>query len=101
MKYRRIVLSLPIVLFGVPTVRAQVTLDAAKINCKEFLLGKFGASTTSVANWLNGYYHGKAGTTIVETRSMSQNGDKLARFCRKNPDMAVMEAAKNALGMDK
>ncbi len=101
MKYRRVVLLLPIVLLGVPTVRAQVTVDAAKINCREFLTGKFGASTTSVANWLNGYYHGKSGTTIIETRAMAQNGDKLARFCRKNPDMAVMDAAKNALGLDK
>ena len=99
-KWRLVVIAL-IVVFEVPTVQAQVTLDVAKISCREFLVGKFGSSTRSVANWLNGYYHGKSDNTVIETRAMGENEDKLERFCRKNRDMNVMEAAKHALGFDK
>jgi HdeA/HdeB family len=90
-----------IVLFEVRTAQAQAALDVAKITCREFLIGKFGRSTSSVANWLNGYYHGKSDSTVIETRAMAHNEDKLERFCRKNRDMTVMEAAKHALGFDK
>ncbi len=93
-------LIVPIVLFDVPMAQAQVTLDVAKISCREFLIGKFGRSTRSVANWLNGYYHGKSDNTVIETRAMTENEGKLERFCRKNRDMTVMEAAKHALGFD-
>ncbi len=80
--------------------QAQVTLDVAKISFREFLIGKFGRSTRSVANWLNGYYHGKSDSTVIETRAMNENENKLERFCRKNHDMPIMEAAKHALGFD-
>lgn len=101
MKKWRLVLMVLIVLLEVPTVQAQVTLDVAKITCRDFLIGKFGRSTRSVANWLNGYYHGKGDSTVIDTRAMADNEDKLERFCRKNRDMNVMEAAKHALGFDK
>jgi acid stress chaperone HdeB len=101
MKKWRLVLIVLIVLFLIPVAQAQVTLDVAKISCREFLIGKFGRSTRSVANWLNGYYHGKSDSTVIETRAMTENEDKLERFCRKNRDMTIMEAAKHALGFDK
>src|ERR1700741_5371978 len=101
MKKWGLVLIVLIVLFLIPVAQAQVTLDVAKISCREFLIGKFGRSTRSVANWLNGYYHGKSDSTVIETRAMTENEDKLERFCRKNRDMTIMEAAKHALGFDK
>ncbi len=101
MKKWHLVLIVVIVLFEIPTAHAQATLDVAKITCKDFLIGKFGRSTSSVANWLNGYYHGKSDNTVIETRAMADNEYKLERFCRKSRDMNVMEAAKHALGFDK
>src|SRR3974377_1289089 len=82
----------------VSTTRAQVTLDVAKITCHQFLLGKVGASTRSVANWLSGYYNGKRGNTVIEVGSMRKNERELERYCRKNHEMPVMDAAKKCLG---
>ena len=82
-------------------VHAQTTIDVEKITCRQFLLGHFGASTRSVANWLSGYYNGKRGDTVIEVGSMQKNVRALERYCRKNHEMPVMDAAKNALGAEK
>ena len=68
-------------------------------SCKDYLptIG----STRSVANWLSGYYNGKRGNTVIEVESMQKNVRDLERYCRKNHDMPVMDAAKNALGAEK
>ena len=68
---------------------------------RQFLLGHVGGSTRSVANWLNGYYNGKRGNTVIEAGSMQKNVRDLERYCRKNHEMPVMDAAKNALGAEK
>ena len=83
------------------TVHAQATIDVEKITCRQFLLGHFGASTRSVANWLSGYYNGKRGNTVIEVGSMRKNVRALEHYCRKNHEMPVMDAAKNALGVEK
>ena len=51
---------------GISIVRAQTTADVTKITCRQFLLGHVGGSTRPVANWLNGYYNGKRGNTVIE-----------------------------------
>jgi hypothetical protein len=86
---------------GISTAQAQVTVDVAKITCRQFLLGHVGGSTRSVANWLSGYYNGKRGNTVIEAGSMQKNVRDLERHCRKNHEMPVMDAAKNALGTEK
>jgi acid stress chaperone HdeB len=85
----------------ISTARAQVTVDVAKITCHQFLLGKVGGSIRSTANWLSGYYNGKRGNTVIEVGSMRKNERELERYCRKNPETSVMDAAKQALGLDK
>ena len=55
----------------------------------------------NVANWLSGYYNGKRGNTVIEVGSMQKNVHDLERYCRKNHEMPVMDAAKNALGAEK
>jgi acid stress chaperone HdeB len=90
-----------LVILGASAVRAQVTVDVAKITCRQFLLGHVGGSTRSVANWLSGYYSGKRGSTVIEVGSMQKNVRDLERYCRKNYEMPVMDAAKNALGAEK
>jgi hypothetical protein len=100
MKSARILLPMFSVL-GISTAQAQMTVDVAKVTCRQFLLGHVGGSTRSVANWLSGYYNGKRGNTVIEVGSMQNNVRDLERYCRKNHEMPVMDAAKNALGAEK
>ena len=90
-----------LILEAASAVQAQTTVDVAKITCRQFLLGHVGGSTRSVANWLSGYYNGKRGNTVIEAGSMQKNVRDLERYCRKNHEMPVMDAAKNALGTEK
>jgi acid stress chaperone HdeB len=101
MKSSFIVLGLLVSIVTVSAAKAQMTLDVSKITCRQFLLGKVGASTRSVANWLSGYYNGKRDNTVIEVGSMRKNERELERYCRKNPEMNAMEAAKHALGVEK
>jgi len=101
MKSACILLAMSISVFGIATARAQTTIDVAKITCRQFLLGHVGGSTRSVANWLSGYYNGKRGNTVIEAESMQKNVRDLERYCRKNHEMPVMDAAKNTLGAEK
>jgi hypothetical protein len=90
-----------LILEAASAVQAQTTVDVAKITCRQFLLGHVGGSTRSVANWLSGYYNGKRGNTVIEVGSMQKNVRDLERYCRKNHEMPVMDAAKNTLGAEK
>ena len=101
MKSACILLAMSISVLGISTAQAQVTVDVAKITCRQFLLGHVGGSTRSVANWLSGYYNGKRGNTVIEVGSMQKNVRDLERYCRKNHEMPVMDAAKNTLGAEK
>ena len=101
MKSACILLAVSILVLGVSTAQAQVTVDVAKITCRQFLLGHVGGSTRSVANWLSGYYNGKRGNTVIEVGSMQKNVRDLERYCRKNHEMPVMDAAKKVLGAEK
>ena len=101
MKSACILFAVSISVFGVSTAQAQVTVDVAKITCRQFLLGHVGGSTRSVANWLSGYYNGKRGNTVIEAKSMQTNVRDLERYCRKNHEMPVMDAAKHVLGAEK
>jgi acid stress chaperone HdeB len=98
MKSSFIVLGMLISIVTVLPAKAQITLDVSKITCRQFLLGKVGASTRSVANWLSGYYNGKRDNTVIEVGSMRKNERELERYCRQHSEMNVMDAAKEALG---
>jgi acid stress chaperone HdeB len=98
MKSLFIVLGIVILIVSMPSANAQITLDVSKITCRQFLLGKVGASTRSVANWLSGYYNGKRDNTVIEVGSMRKNERELERYCRQHSEMNVMDAAKEALG---
>jgi acid stress chaperone HdeB len=82
------------------TSQAQVTVDVAKITCKQFLLDSV-APTKSVTTWLSGYYHGKHGGTVVDMAALQREADKLADYCRLNLDMTVMDAVEGALAVSK
>jgi acid stress chaperone HdeB len=83
-----------------PAARAQMTVDFAKVTCKQFVASKF-ARPKSIAYWLSGYYNGKNSNTSVDIREMEQNVHKLETYCRRNYEMSVMDAAKNVLNIEK
>jgi acid stress chaperone HdeB len=99
MKSRLILLGAWLAL-ATPAAHAQMTVDFAKITCKQFVISKF-ARPKSVAYWLSGYYNGKNANTVVDIRGMEQNVHKLETYCRKNYEMTVMDAAKNVLNVEK
>ena len=62
----RLLMAAPLLAVLLPaTSQAQVTVDVAKITCRQFLLDAV-APTKTVAIWLSGYYHGKHGGTAVD-----------------------------------
>jgi len=66
-------------LTGNSTVQAQVTVDAAKITCRQYLTGKI-ATPRSVANWLSGYFHGERGDTTARSRCHDDGCGKIGGF---------------------
>src|SRR6202051_1619104 len=82
------------------TAPPQVTVDVAKITCKQFLLDAV-APTKSVAMWLSGYYHGKHSNTVVDVGALQREADKVEDYCRMNLDMTVMDAVEGALSVGK
>ena len=97
----RLLMAAPLlaVLLPVPS-QAQVTVDVAKISCKQFLLDAV-APTKSVTIWLSGYYHGKHGGTVVDFGALQREADKVEDYCRLNLDMTVMDAVEGALAVGK
>lgn len=101
-RFVALLLTLPFAFLGVQgtPARAQMTVDFAKVTCKQFVASKF-ARPKSIAYWLSGYYNGKNSNTSVDIREMEQNVHKLETYCRHNYEMPVMDAAKNVLNVQK
>ena len=60
-------LGLAITLLSTSLAHGQVIIDASKVTCDQFAQGKIGEPRTT-AVWLNGYYHGKNGSTSIDTQ---------------------------------
>jgi hypothetical protein len=81
---------------------AQMTVDIAKITCRQYLLDKtFSPRAPMIANWLSGYFNGLKNNTVVDLGEMAKNKDKVEDYCRMNLDVTLVEAAKGALGLPK
>ena len=66
-------------------------VDMSQVTCKE--VGALpAAKTLGVAMWVNGYVHGKAGNPKVDGDKAHANAEKLADYCKKNPDATVAAA---------
>lgn len=78
-------------------ISAQVLIDMAKINCNQFATYKI-AHPDRIAIWLNGYFHGKRGDTVVDTQELAGNTDKVQEYCVKNPDVPLMQAVEALFG---
>jgi hypothetical protein len=84
------------------TAQAQVTVDVAKINCDQFSVAKI-ATPEKIAIWLNGYYNGKRGNTVLDPQKLQENTGKVRDYCiqTQHRKMLLMDAVKNVLGVDK
>jgi len=82
--------------------QAQVTIDATKITCDQFVHSKVGALRVTAA-WLSGFYHGKHNKRTVDPQKFEQNLSKLEKFCyeEKNFKLPVMQAVQRVIGAAK
>jgi acid stress chaperone HdeB len=75
----------------VPAAQAQV-VDLSKTSCKEFLeSGKDGIMI--VWSWLYGYYSDQDADPIIDFAKLTQQGQKLADYCKANPTSDIIKAA--------
>lgn len=100
MKFRPFIPCLLSTIMLATAAHAQVTVDVAKISCKQFLLDSV-APTKSIALWLSGYYNGRRGNTLIDVSALQKNADKVEDYCRMHLDMTVMDAVEGALGVSK
>jgi HdeA/HdeB family protein len=89
-------------LLAAGAARAQMTIDVAKITCRQYLFDKvLSPRAPMIANWLSGYFNGQKNNTVVDVDAMAKNKDKVEDYCRMNQDVTLVEAAKSALGLPK
>jgi acid stress chaperone HdeB len=86
-------LGLVITLLSASLAHGQVNIDVSKVTCDQFAQGKIGLPRTT-AIWLNGYYHGKNGSTTIDTQQSEAIFGELMDFCRtgENGKILVMQA---------
>ena len=86
--------SVSIMLVGIIGLAAPAfaaELDMSKATCKE--IGALpAAKTIGVAMWVNGYVHGKAGNAMVDSDAAHANAEKVADYCKANPDSTLVDA---------
>lgn len=80
-------------LLSASLAHGQVSIDVSKVTCDQFAQGKIGEPRTT-AIWLNGYYHGKNDSTIIDTQQSEAIFGELIHFCRtgENGKVLVMQA---------
>jgi hypothetical protein len=100
-KLRLLLTSALLMFVQIPTMQAQVTVDAVKITCEQVLMEKLEWSSRDFVLWFSGYYHGKRNDTIIEPETIKKNEEKINQYCYAHRDTTVMDAVKNVLGFDK
>ena len=100
MKPHLAVSGIALILCSVPSAQAQVTIDATKITCDQFVHSKVGAPRTTAA-WLSGFYHGSHDNRIINLQEFEENLSKLQQFCyqEKNFKLPVMQAVEQVFGV--
>jgi acid stress chaperone HdeB len=102
LKICSVCLILVLALFDPQLARAQMTVDMAKITCRQYLFDRtISPEAPRIATWLSGYFNGRRNNTTIDLGTMRSNKDKVEDYCRMNQDVTIIEAAKSALGMDK
>ncbi|MBR0796102.1 hypothetical protein JQ615_11945 [Bradyrhizobium jicamae] len=92
-------MALLVTLLCTSLAEAQVTIEVAKITCRQFAGGEIG-QPRNVAAWLSGYYHGKKNSTSLDKQAFEDNLTRLMNFCRKgdNGKILVLKAIEQISG---
>ena len=81
------------------SAQAQISLDVAKITCRQIIFDKFiSPKQKSLALWLSGYFNAKRNNTVIDIAAMEKNTDTVMDYCRMNQETTVMDAVQKALG---
>jgi acid stress chaperone HdeB len=95
-------LALAFAILAIPKAQAQMTVDLAKVTCRQYLFDNFiSANAPAVAAWLGGYFNGKRNNTVIDIGTFRKNKDIVEDYCRMNLDVTLIDAATKALGLDK
>jgi hypothetical protein len=79
---------------------AQVTIDVAKITCKDLILSTL-FEPDHIAYWLNGYYNGNRDNTVLDLSGLQDYVSRMEDYCVHNQDTTAMKAAETLLGAGK
>jgi acid stress chaperone HdeB len=71
-------------------------LDLATVTCKEFVTSD-KETVALVLMWLQAFYTEPDAKPVVDFAKMKSDGDRIAAYCRKNPDHNLLIAADNVL----
>jgi hypothetical protein len=84
------------------SAQAQVTIDASKITCDQYVHSKI-ATPNYIAAWLSGYYNAKRNSRLLDTQALQDNVSKLQNYCyeEKNFKVPVMSAIEELFGKKK
>ena len=84
------------------STQAQVTIDASKITCDQYVHSKI-ATPNYIAAWLSGYYNAKRNSRLLDTQALQDNVSKLQNYCyeEKNFKVPVMSAIEELFGKKK
>jgi HdeA/HdeB family len=100
-KARPLLTSTLFVLTQITASQAQETLDLAKVTCDQLAGEKLAAPSRDVELWLSGYYNGERHNTIIEPLAIKKHADQIDLYCLHHGEVTVMDAVKNALGLEK
>ena len=91
-----------IAISSVSSAQAQITIDASKITCDQFVHSKVG-TPRMIGAWLSGFYNGKRDNRILDPQAFEQRLTKLEQFCytEKNFKLPVMQAVEEIFGAGK
>ena len=75
---------------------AQVTIEMDQITCKDFA-GYDAETQDFIGNWMRGFWMSSKNLTVIDSRYVKRNSEKIARYCKKLPKAKLMDAIqKNA-----
>jgi HdeA/HdeB family protein len=96
MRFNRTLPVLAVALLVAPPGQAQITIDMAKISCKQLTLSK--VNPDYIALWLSGYYNAKRDNTVVDIQRFKDFATKVKRDCLYGNQGTVMETVEKLLG---
>jgi acid stress chaperone HdeB len=84
-------IALAVAIVGLIGQAMAAERDMSKLTCKE-VADMPGAKPMAVAMWVSGYVHGKAGNPMMDGDKAHANAEKVAAYCKENPDATLASA---------